>query len=41
VFPDQVRSGTLLVKFTKQNPPSWAFLGGSTYQLNLQLMVMP
>lgn len=40
-FPDQVRSGTLLVKFTKQTPPSWVNLGGPTYQLNLALMVLP
>lgn len=40
-FPDQTRAGTLLVKFTKQNPPGWVCLGGPTYQLNLALMVMP
>jgi hypothetical protein len=40
-FPDQVRSGTLLVKFTKQNRPSWLNLGGPTYQLNLTFVVLP
>jgi hypothetical protein len=40
-FPDQVQSGTLLVKFTKGSPPTWTNLGGPYYQVNLALMVLP
>lgn len=40
-FPDQMQSGDLLVKFTKQNPPAWSASGWDTYDLRLTLQVLP
>lgn len=41
IFPDPLTGNGLLVKFTKQSPPSWNPMGGNNYQLNLTLMVLP
>lgn len=40
-FPDPRTGATVLVKFTKQTPPSYAGLGGDNFLLSLSLMVMP
>jgi hypothetical protein len=40
-FPDQMQVGTLLVKFTKQNPPAWPASGWDTYDLRMTLLVLP
>jgi hypothetical protein len=40
-FPDQLQSGTLLVKFPKGGLPSWSSLGGDTYSLSLTLLILP
>jgi hypothetical protein len=40
-FPDPRTGAAVLVKFTKQTPPSYVPIGGDNYQLQLSLMVMP
>jgi hypothetical protein len=40
-FPDQIRAGTLLVKFTKQSPPTWPAISGRYFNLTLVLVVLP
>lgn len=42
-FPDQLQSGTLLVKFVKGSLPTWpqAPGGGDNYLLNLSFQVLP
>jgi hypothetical protein len=42
-FPDQLQSGTLLVKFAKSSLPNWSAHpgGGDNYLLNLTLQVLP
>ncbi len=40
-FPDQVRPGTLLVKFPKGALPSWRAVGGNLHRVTINLMVLP
>lgn len=42
-FPDQLQSGTLLVKFPKGSLPSWRqhSAGGDNYVLSITLLVLP
>lgn len=40
-FPDQLQSGTLLVKFPKGSLPKWTPLGGDNYSLQLSLTILP
>lgn len=40
-FPDPISGATLLVKFTKATPPSYAPQGANNYLLSLSLMVLP
>lgn len=40
-FPDQMQSGSILVKFTKQSPPTWRAAGWDSYDLSLNLLVLP
>lgn len=40
-FPDPRTGATLLVKFTKANPPSYSPQGADNYLLSLNLLVLP
>jgi hypothetical protein len=40
-FPDQVQDGTLLVKFSKGNGPSWSPLSADLYRVQISMMVLP
>lgn len=40
-FPDPRTGTSLLVKFTKANPPSLVPLGGDNFRLTLMLMILP